>query len=661
MTDQEKKILEALDTATSDVKIPESLEPDKIEERLKGVKPRVWRRRYSYWLAAACLAVVVGGAYIYQQMDGGTGFFRRQNSFGESGTSEDVSIGSTIASAKDYDEVYQYFERYEEAISISKSSAGSDGWGFSKGSVNESASADSGAAKMESAAADKADAGGSAQSYTGAEEGYSDTNVRTEGVGEADIVKTDGDYLYALQESAAEIAIVDPSGDDMKRLGSVKPGKEAQISEFYVAGDRLFVLCNVPKTKLNDEEVYFYYGEDAALLTYDISDRESPKLMAELSQSGRYLTSRFVDGYLYLFSTFTVEDDRSAKDVDTYIPMVNGKAIADGDIILPPMNRANQYTVVTSVKADKPDEIVDQKAVLAENGQCYVSGSNIYIYESIWRNERFEYLTSGKTTAVRRISYADGKLTGEAQGKVKGSINDSFSIDEYDGHLRIVTTIDGTVATSNAVYVLDMDLKTVGKITDLAEDERVYSARLMGKTGYFVTYRETDPLFSVDFSDPKNPKIIGALKIPGFSEYLHPYDDGLLLGIGMDTDEESGVTNGVKLSMFDISDPTDVKEVQKYTIKGAYSSDVFNDYRAVLIDKERNMIGFSTYGNSEMYYVFSYDRTNGFHPEMEEEVNGMSYMGTRGVYIKDKLYVVKGNAIESYRIGDYTKVDDILL
>ncbi len=176
-----------------------------------------------------------------------------------------------------------------------------------------------------------------------------------------------------------------------------------------------------------------------------------------------------------------------------------------------------------------------------------------------------------------------------------------------------------------------------------------------------MTYRQTDPLFSVDFSDPKNPQIIGELKIPGFSQYLHLYDDGLLLGIGMDTEEESGVTNGVKLSMFDISDPADVKEVQKYTIKGAYSSDVFSDYRAVLIDKERNMIGFSTYGNSEMYYIFSYDRTNGFHQEMEEEVNGMSYMGTRGVYIKDKLYVVKGNAIESYRIGDYAKVDDILL
>lgn len=653
MTDKEKKILETLDTAVSDVEIPESLKPDKIEDKLKGVKPKVWKRSYNYWLAAACLAVAVGVTVIYQQMGSGSGFLNKYQSSGSAGSDEEISIGNTIASAKDYEEIYGYIEHYREATSGAVSDGGLESGSAALNKANE--------AQTESSMADQAGNSSAVKSYAGAGDSYSDTNVRTEGIGEADIVKTDGDYLYALKESAAEIAIVDPTDDNMKKISSIKPEEGAQISEFYVSGDQLFVLCNIPKTNLNEEEVYFYYGEDAVLLTYDVSDRENPKLTAKLSQSGRYLTSRFVGGYLYLFSSFTVDSNCRAGDVEAYIPMVNGKSMAGGDIILPPINTANQYTVVTSVKADRPDEIVDQKAVLSENGQCYVSGNSIYIYESIWRNERYQYLTSGGETAVRRISYDEGKLKGEAQGKVKGYVNDSFSIDDYEGYLRIVTTINGAANTTNAVYVLDKDMKTVGKITDLAEDEQVYSARLLGETGYFVTYRQTDPLFSVDFSDPKNPKIIGELKIPGFSEYLHPYDDGLLLGIGLDTEEESGVTDGVKLSMFDISDPTDVKEVHKYTIKGAYSSDIFNDYRAVLIDRGRNMIGFSTYGNSEMYHMFSYDRSKGFRPEMEEEVNGMSYMGTRGVYINDKLYVVKGNAIESYRIGDYTKVDDILL
>ena len=126
----------------------------------------------------------------------------------------------------------------------------------------------------------------------------------------------------------------------------------------------------------------------------------------------------------------------------------------------------------------------------------------------------------------------------------------------HKGNLRVVTTEGET----NSVYVLDKELKQIGAIEDLAEDERVYSARFMGEVGYFVTFRETDPLFSVDLSDPEKPKIVGELKIPGFSDYLHFYGEDQLLGIGMNVDEETQITDGVKLSMFDISDKTDVKE-----------------------------------------------------------------------------------------------------
>lgn len=219
-----------------------------------------------------------------------------------------------------------------------------------------------------------------------------------------------------------------------------------------------------------------------------------------------------------------------------------------------------------------------------------------------------------------------------------------------------------TEKETNSVYVLDEKLKKVGSIEGLAEDERVYSARLMGDVGYFVTYRETDPLFSVDFSDPKKPEIIGELKIPGFSEYLHFYGEDLLLGIGMDVDEDGFTTNGVKLSMFDISDNTDVKEVQKYVMKNVYSADVMYDYRAALIDRKKNIIGFSANsGDGESYYVFSYDEKNGFECLMDETVNGNGYQTARGVYIDTVLYVVKGNIIEAYSMEDYKKVDDIIL
>ena len=283
---------------------------------------------------------------------------------------------------------------------------------------------------------------------------------------------------------------------------------------------------------------------------------------------------------------------------------------------------------------------------MSENGEVYVSENNIYIYEYTNSSILADNLAAKNQTILRKLSYNKGKLSGSAQGKVKGYLNDSFSIDEYDNTLRLVTTVThnvGSSSQSNSVYVLDADLKTIGKIEDLAKD-----------------YEQTDPLFSVDFSDPENPKILGKLKIPGFSEYLHFYSDNLLLGIGMDTDE-NGVTNGVKVSMFDISDPSDVKEVSKYTLDQYYYSDVFSDYRAALVDPEKNLIGFPLSGSADQYVILSYDKDQGFQVQMQEEVNGNSYLGTRGVYANEKFYVINGNAIEAYRMGDYVKIDDLLL
>ena len=184
----------------------------------------------------------------------------------------------------------------------------------------------------------------------------------------------------------------------------------------------------------------------------------------------------------------------------------------------------------------------------------------------------------------------------------------------------------------------------------------------MGKAGYFVTFKETDPLFSVDLSDPKNPKIIGALKIPGFSDYLHPYGKNKLLGIGMNVDEKTMSTDGVKLTMFDISDPENVKEERTYVIENVYYTDVSYDYKAALVDAEKNLIGFAadSEGGRE-YYTFSYDEKQGFTCTMHEEINGNNMRITRGIYIEDTLYVIQGNIIEAYSLKDFKKVDDIIL
>ena len=673
MTDHEKEILDKIKNSTGEIQVPENLEPDQIMKMLKEYEPKASGHStkkhgfsHSRWmrggLIAAALVLVVGiGAYIRQQnlsSDATSSALGGQSS-GNHSSSGKLDSSETLQAATDYDEIYAYLKSYQDELNSSadtgyatgneiamySDSAASSG---ARGATSESTGADSDSATVSARAVDNS---------------FSDTNVRTESVGEADIVKTDGNYLYTLKANSQEISIVDIQSDQMKVVSTISLNENFQASEFYLNDGKLFVLGNMQNTQVDSDSKTLYRGSCTRIQTYDLTDITSPKSIGTVDQSGSYRTSRFKDGYLYVFSDYYIYDSISKKDYPSYVPLVGDSILKQSDIYLPTNHAADQYLVVSSISADNPDKAADQKAVMSENGEVYVSENNIYIYEYTNSSILADNLAAKNQTIIRKLSYSKGKLSGSAQGKVKGYLNDSFSIDEYDDTLRLVTTVThnaGNSSQSNAVYVLDADLKTIGKIEDLAKDEQVYSARFLGDTGYFVTYEQTDPLFSVDFSDPENPKILGSLKIPGFSEYLHFYSDDLLLGIGMDTDE-NGITNGVKVSMFDVSDPSDVKEISTYTLDQYYYSDVFYDYRAALVDSEKNLIGFPLSGSADQYVILSYDKDQGFQVQMQEEINGNSYLGTRGVYANEKFYVINGNAIEAYRMGDYVKIDDLLL
>ena len=669
MTDHEKEILDKIKQSTEKTPVPESLAPDQIMKMLEEhnstqasghiPKKHGFSRGYRMrgGLIAAALVLVVGiGAHIRQQnlsSDSATFSTKGSSSIGTS--SGKLASSDTLETATDYDEVYTYLQSYQDELD-SSSVTGSTDSGivmYSTETADNGARTDSSSSSSDSSTA----------SARAVDTSFSDTNVRTESVGEADIVKTDGSYLYTLKANSQEISIVDIRSDQMKVVSNISLNENFQASEFYLSDQKLFVLGNMQNTQVDSDSKTLYRGSCTRIQTYDLADINNPKSIGTVDQSGYYRTSRFKDGYLYVFSDYYIYDTITKKDYPSYVPLVNDNLLKQSDIYLPTNHAADQYLVVSSVSASSPDKAADQKAVMSENGEVYVGENNIYIYEYANSSILADNLAAKNQTILRKLSYNKGKLSGSAQGKVKGYLNDSFSIDEYDNTLRLVTTVThnvGSSSQSNSVYVLDADLKTIGKIEDLAKNEQVYSARFLGDTGYFVTYEQTDPLFSVDFSDPENPKILGKLKIPGFSEYLHFYSDNLLLGIGMDTDE-NGITNGVKISMFDISDPSDVKEVSKYTLDQYYYSDVFSDYRAALVDPEKNLIGFPLSGSANQYVILSYDKDQGFQVQMQEEVNGNSYLGTRGVYANEKFYVINGNAIEAYRMGDYVKIDDLLL
>lgn len=661
----EEELKKRIQESAEEIEVPESLEPKNIEKMLteRGQKKKFrWKPAYSV-AAAACCVLIIGGAVF------GSGLYNSKEGVvqteavedvGEAYIEAEVKTASAIDSAKDYDEIYQYIQeeqkqRQEQETRMYEEAVAED-------------SAYMGAAPADGAKTMAMNDG----AETGAD--YSDTNIREEGVQEGDIVKTDGENLYIL--NGQRIQIVSLDGKQMEAKGTIHLEEEQNPFELYVKDGKL-VLAYTQTEYLDDGTGYGgTYKQYTVAETYDVSNPDKPKSVGKVTQSGYYYTMRISGDYVYLLSNFCADTAVARDGLAGYIPEVQGELLDSKNILMPQIARGNQYTVVSSYSLKNPEERVDSKAIFGCSGQIYVSKNNIYVCESDYTPDVSEVTQ----TCIRKVSYKDGKLKAVGQTRIDGTLRDSFCLDEYNGNLRLVTTvgnvynnggvmpllreIDDSTAEqnekkeSNSLYILDKDLNELSKIEGLAEGEKVYSARFMGDVGYFVTYRQVDPLFSVDLADPKKPEIIGELKIPGFSEYLHPYGDGLLLGVGMDVDETGVTTNGVKLSMFDISNPKDVEEVQKYVLEDNYTADLFYNYKCALIDPEKNLIGFNSYGTSQHYYIFSYDK-DGFECVFDRELTG--YNSARGIYVDKTLYIVSGNTVEAYQLGSYEKLDDIVL
>lgn len=639
MEKREQDLLYKIEVGSENVVVPDSLKPENMKKKLEQCaweeRRRKRRRQWKFAGAAAAGIVLVAGITVYQNR---TRMVKSDSAVINSADSSDGVVAKSVEKcpvnkgnhenqkyyAKSYKEIRKYIEASEKEETA-------------KGSTKEQLLC--------------ADATGD----------YSNTNVRQEGVDEADVAKTDGRYLYVLEDDGDYVSIVDTK-INMKKISEIKAPKDETIEEFYLTekNKKVVMICsNSSDDDYEDVEdvtrssLISKQTEGTQVVTYDVQDKKHPKKVGKVSQSGEYESSRISDGYLYLFSNYWVPENWKKKYPETYIPYVDDSLMKAKDICLPDGMKGCMYEIISAIDLKHPDKIADSKAIFSEGGDAYVSNKNIYYYEEEWTGNGKQ-----EKTLLRKLSYKKGKLAVVAQKTFRGYLNDSFSIDEYDGYLRMVVTRGKT----NAVYVLDQKLKLTGKITNLAKDERVYSARFLGDTGYFVTYKETDPLFSVDLSNPKNPKILGRLKIPGFSNYLHFYGEDKLLGIGMDVDKKGDVTDGVKLSMFDISDKKNVKEEHKYTLKDVYSTDVEWDYKAALIDVEKNIIGFPAGGeNRQMYYLFNYTEEKGFQCNMKEKIYGSDALSTRGIYIKDRLYVIHGNVLKAYSLKTYKKVDDCLL
>ncbi len=269
-----------------------------------------------------------------------------------------------------------------------------------------------------------------------------------------------------------------------------------------------------------------------------------------------------------------------------------------------------------------------------------------------------------RKTIIHKISIDEGNLEYIAKGSVPGRLLNQFSMDEHDDRFRIATTVEyytqykGTIR-SNAVYVLDEDLKVVGGLDEIAPDESIFSARFMGDRLYLVTFQQIDPFFVIDLSSD-TPKILGELKIPGFSNYLHPYDDDYVIGVGRDTKEiGSGRVQqlGVKIALFDVSDVSNPIVVDDFVIGDSSThSEALNNHKAFFFDKNKNILSIpissdvkSLDGISDSKMIApDYNRWNGFYVFGLDTKDGVNLKGTITHSENDSRYYGMGNSRTFY-------------
>ena len=522
--------------------------------------------------------------------------------------------------------------------------------------------------------ASKGDAAEDVGTSTNANADTSDTNEQVEGVDEADIVKTDGKYIYIYSSTKREIAIV-KAGKNAKKVAAIElnAGVRYFSNELFVQNGRLIFLTRETEKSIEtqgakrftDDRIYLGGRGYTAAMIYDIENPENPKKLYECMQSGDYNTSRLIGDTLYLVSNYYVDTYGAEKDkYETYVPTViaddvNGPVSADSICIAKEVE-SPVYTVICGYSI-KNGKMLGTRSVFGGTNTVYCSNKNIITTA----------YANGSNTKITRYALNNGDIKLEAEGEIKGTLLNQFSIDEHNGYFRFVTTentgvetrednvVSYKISTVNSLRVLDKDLKEVGKIENIAPDERVYSVRFMGDTAYFVTFRQVDPLFSVDLKNPKEPKIVGALKIPGFSNYLFPFGEGKLLGIGQDADEKTGRTGGIKFSIFDVSNPANVTESAK-TILKYMDSDALYNHKASLVDKKRNLIGIQVWWQGKMQYnLYSY-KNGGFEPVMEFVFDKYSDF-LRGLYIGDEFYVISDSAVLVHDLNTFEKITTIEL
>ena len=657
---------------------------------------------------------------------------------------------------------------------------------------------------------------------------FSGTNLQVAGVDEADLVKTDGKYIYQVGNS--QVQIVEAYPVERMRVAATLKFEPAEFrpQEIYV-DDRFLVLIgsgsreqpaaqpapgikdpalpgdkgqalagaaalssqgwpgnaaaafdhpapkavppavSAPKSvppavsapmAVPPELIYPPRVQTTKVVVYDLTSRSDPHKIREVELDGAYLSSRKVGSALYLVANKYIDLYRVQKESELQLPVYRDSA-GSGEyseldtqaIRYFPEALVPNYLLIGSFDLAKPEREAQIAAYLGGGNNVYCSLDNLYVAATEWENIAAESPvkpsgqvlpepgklpangqasgssgelvpavagaavavsavmpppSSHASTVVYKFELKDGAVRYSAKGKVPGTLLNQFSLDEFAGNFRLATTTgeawrSDENTSRNNIYVLDPSLNVIGKLENLAMGEKIYAARFMGERAYLVTFRTVDPLFVIDLKSPSEPKVLGTLKIPGYSDYLQPYDTTHLLGFGKEAVEVTQSSAfqgqatlafylGMKIALFDVSDVAHPVEMYKETIgdRGT-DSEVLRNHKALLFDRGQGLLAFPVtvakvkgpafvnglpaYGEPDFQgaYVYRLDLQKGFdlrakitHQDAAEQGNaGKKWMIDRGItrvlYIENVLYTLSPSLIKANSLSDFRELGSLSL
>jgi inhibitor of cysteine peptidase len=518
---------------------------------------------------------------------------------------------------------------------------------------------------------------------------YSTTNIQVAGVEEGDIVKNDAGYAYVVSSDKKAVVIVEVYPPEEMNIVS-KITVDGEIEDMYLVEDKLIIIEQCYYFEGGYYPTSYLYSDDPSTMIkiYDVSARENPMLWNNVTLPGVYSTSRIIDGFIYLITTESAYNYEEADDLRVKAEEIYYIDQDDYNFNL------NYFISLDFTDINAKPKIVP--VLMGTSNNIYVSQQNIFITYTKY-NYMSTYTAAENTekTVIHKLAiYGEGDITYIAQGEVPGHVLNRYSMDEYNGYFRIATSMGWMV--DNMLYVLDENLNIAGNIEDIAPGEGIYSARFMGNRCYLVTFKQVDPFFVIDLSNPQKPEILGELKITGYSDYLHPYDETHIIGLGKDTVDTGQWARfqGVKVSLFDVTNVSNPIEIDKFVIIGDRGTEslALDDPHAFLFSKDKNLLVIpitlyeldnssgdvdpSTYGyyTWEGAYVLHVDETgitldgriaHEYEDEPEYDYDYYCYYNQnrikRSFYIDDVLYTVSDHIMMANELANLDEIKKIEL